>query len=105
MTAPNKEFDKFNDVGPLASDGAASDAIAPTVRRRPGPRRLPEPYFILRAELKRLVPYSIQHILRLEKRGLFPCRVAIGINRVAWVRSEVTEWIEMRLRQRTGLRR
>ena len=65
------------------------------------PRRmLPEPFFIVRAELRRLVPYSMQHILRLEKRGQFPARVTIGTNRVAWVRSEVMTWIETRMRQR-----
>lgn len=63
-------------------------------------RLLPEPFFIVRAELRRLVPYSMQHILRLEKRGQFPARVAIGTNRVAWVRTEVMAWIETRMRLR-----
>ena len=71
--------------------------VIPTRQAR---RALPEPFFIVRAELRRLVPYSMQHILRLEKRGQFPARVTIGTNRVAWVRSEVMIWIETRMQQR-----
>jgi len=59
--------------------------------------KLPEPYFILRGELLRLIPYSIQHIGRLEERFQFPRRVEIGRNRVAWVRTEVMAWLSARL--------
>ena len=84
---------------------AGSDNRADVLRRggfpaRQSRRQLPEPFFIVRAELRRLVPYSMQHVLRLEKRGAFPRRVAIGTNRVAWVRTEVMTWIEARMLQR-----
>jgi len=45
-------------------------------------------------ELSKLVPYSVSHIRRLEKAGLFPRRIQLGPGRVAWVLSEVLEWIE-----------
>lgn len=62
-----------------------------------GTHTLPEPTsqaphtwrLITKAELRRLVPYTPQHILRLEKRGLFQRRVQLGANRVAWLLSEV----------------
>ena len=51
-------------------------------------------------ELVNLVKYSAQHIARLEKAGSFPKRVRLGQNRVAWLLSEVEDWIDERLLQR-----
>lgn len=61
---------------------------------------------ITRAELLIIVPYTPQHILRLEKRGLFPRRIQVGPNRVAWLLSEIEEWIAARVleRDRSGQR-
>jgi prophage regulatory protein len=53
-------------------------------------------------QLKELVLYSPQHIARLEKAGLFPKRVQLGPNRVGWVESEVLEWLEKRLANRSN---
>ena len=53
-------------------------------------------------ELLRLVPYSIQQIRRKEKDGSFPKRIRIGGNRVAWLQSEVTAWLEERLAERAA---
>ena len=81
-----------------AASGASPATLAvarPSTAR--GGKSKQEPFFILRKELRRLVPYSMQHILRLEKHNGFPRRVPIGINRVAWVRSEVMAWIEQRM--------
>ncbi|MEP1520366.1 AlpA family phage regulatory protein [Ascidiaceihabitans sp.] len=50
--------------------------------------------------LKELVLYSPQHVARLEKAGLFPKRVQLGLNRVGWVESEVLDWLEQRLADR-----
>lgn len=58
---------------------------------------------ITRAELRSIVPYTPQHILRLEKRGLFPRRVQVGANRVAWLLSEVEEWVAARVAERERL--
>jgi prophage regulatory protein len=49
------------------------------------------------SELTAIVPYSINHIRRLENAGTFPKRVRIGTNRVGWVRAEVEQWLNDRL--------
>jgi len=51
-------------------------------------------------ELVALVKYSAQHIARLEKAGSFPRRIRLGQNRVAWLLSEVEDWIDERLQRR-----
>lgn len=51
-------------------------------------------------DLLDIVPFSRQHILRLEKRGRFPRRLRLGENRVAWLRSEIEEWIDARVAER-----
>ena len=51
-------------------------------------------------ELRRLVPYTPQHIARLEAAGLFPKRLRLGQNRVGWIEAEVLEWIAARMRER-----
>jgi prophage regulatory protein len=53
---------------------------------------------IRRAELQRLVPFSMVHIWRLEKRGEFPRRVQLGANAVGWYADEVAAWCESRIR-------
>lgn len=50
--------------------------------------------------LKELVLYSPQHVARLEKAGLFPKRVQLGLNRVGWVEQEVLDWLQQRLELR-----
>lgn len=56
------------------------------------------PRIITRKELRLIVPYSPQHILRLEKRGRFPKRVQIGARRVGWYLLEVESWLAQRAR-------
>ena len=46
------------------------------------------------------VPYSRQHVGRLEEAGQFPKRVRLGQARVAWVMDEIQAWIDQRLKQR-----
>jgi prophage regulatory protein len=55
---------------------------------------------ITKVELLKLVPYTIRHIYRIEKAGKFPARVRVGANRVAWVRSEIMRWLELRVADR-----
>lgn len=52
---------------------------------------------VSKKELKSVfgIPYSIQHIWRLEQAGKFPKRLRLGANRVAWLYDEVVEWIEV----------
>jgi prophage regulatory protein len=58
---------------------------------------------ITKAELRAIVPYTPQHILRLEKRGLFPRRIQVGPNRVAWLLSEIEAWVKARVAERDCL--
>ena len=46
------------------------------------------------------IPFTRQHLSRLEKAGLFPRRVQVGGQRVAWLESEVDAWIEARAAER-----
>jgi prophage regulatory protein len=54
------------------------------------------PRIITRRELRRLVPYTPQHILRLEKKNKFPKRIKVGERRVGWWLHEVMAWLEGR---------
>jgi prophage regulatory protein len=53
---------------------------------------------IRRAELQRLVPFSMVHVWRLEQKGEFPARVQLGANSVGWYADEVAAWCESRIR-------
>lgn len=55
---------------------------------------------LTKKELQKKVPYTPQHILRLEKEGRFPKRLQLGPNRVGWVEHEVDSWIENLMRAR-----
>ena len=46
------------------------------------------------------IPYSAQHIARLEEAGQFPKRIRLGQNRVAWLLSEIEAWVDERLATR-----
>jgi prophage regulatory protein len=56
-----------------------------------------KPRFMRSQELSEAIPYSQNHIRRLEAVGKFPKRVQIGDNRVGWVRAEVEQWLNDRL--------
>lgn len=47
-------------------------------------------------DLQRLVPLSRTTIWRLERQGEFPRRIRISTNRVAWLVSDVEEWLASR---------
>jgi prophage regulatory protein len=40
-----------------------------------------------------MIPFTRQHVLRLEKAGKFPRRLKLGQRRVAWVYAEIEAWI------------
>jgi prophage regulatory protein len=48
---------------------------------------------ITQKELRALVPYTPQHILRLEKAGKFPRRLRLGQNRIGWRLKDVEDWL------------
>ena len=57
------------------------------------------PRIVTKKELRLIVPYSAQHILRLEKQGRFPRRIQIGTRRVGWRLSDIEHWLAMREQQ------
>jgi prophage regulatory protein len=60
-----------------------------------------ERLLVSKKELKALgIPYSFQHIARLEKAGLFPQRIILGQCRVAWCYREICDWITERIARR-----
>jgi prophage regulatory protein len=57
----------------------------------------PKPVLVRSNELGDIIPYSQNHVRRLEAAGKFPKRVQIGDNRVGWVRAEVEQWLNDRM--------
>ena len=52
-------------------------------------------------EVRAIVPYTPQHILRLEKAGKFPRRIKLGENRVGWRLIDIENWLHARLPAQT----
>jgi prophage regulatory protein len=61
------------------------------------------PRIISWSTLRTIVPYTRQHILRLEAAGKFPRRIQVGENRVGWLVTEVEAWIDARVLARDEL--
>lgn len=57
------------------------------------PEQKPKIRFISRVELLRKIPLSYMVIWEMMCNGEFPRSVVIGKNKVAWVESEVQEWM------------
>ena len=51
---------------------------------------------ITQKQLRGLVPYTPQHILRLEKAGKFPRRIKLGENRIGWLQTHIEAWLAAR---------
>ena len=49
---------------------------------------------LLRGEVEHLTRLSDTTIWRLEKQGLFPKRIRIGLKRVAWRSRAIADWLE-----------
>ena len=93
-------MDKIKDVSTAIS---ASDRPSEGNHQRlvaANPTRL-----ITQRELRAMIPFTPQHILRLEKKGRFPRRVRLGENRVAWLLTEIEAWIAERTAARDVDRR
>lgn len=56
----------------------------------------PLPRIVTRKELRQIVPYTPQHILRLEKKNQFPKRIVMGPRRVGWRLSDIEAWLNER---------
>lgn len=46
------------------------------------------------------IPWSRMHIARLEKSGEFPKHLQLGRGTVAWLETEIDEWLQSRLDKR-----
>ncbi len=66
-------------------------APAPYFSDGKGPRRM---LFYPDLKEKRGIKYTRRHLSRLESDGKFPKRVKLGENCVAWVESEIDEYLE-----------
>jgi predicted DNA-binding transcriptional regulator AlpA len=55
------------------------------------------PELIFAPEISAKIPYSSNHLRRLESQGDFPRRIRIGANRIAWLRDEVEQWLADRV--------
>ena len=51
-------------------------------------------------EVIRRVGYCGVHIDRLEKAGKFPKRIHLGPHAVAWIESEIDQWLQKRIAER-----
>lgn len=54
-------------------------------------------------QLREMVPYSPQHIQRLETQGRFPKRLRLGNgprSRCGWIEAEVRAWLQERIDRR-----
>jgi prophage regulatory protein len=60
---------------------------------------------LTKKEVRDRVCYSFAHVDRLEKEGRFPKRVRLGPSRVAWVESEIDDWITDRIAERDTLQK
>ena len=58
--------------------------------------------FLRLPEVKERVTYSAPQIWRLEKANEFPKRVQIGENRVAWIATEIEEWMASKIQNSRG---
>ncbi len=47
-----------------------------------------------------MIPFTRQHVLRLEKVGKFPQRLKVGNRRIGWLYTEIETWINDRPRGR-----
>lgn len=53
--------------------------------------------FIDAAAVTRRVTFSLQHIGRLERAGLFPRRAKLGTARIGWSLAQVTAWMQAKV--------
>ena len=58
-----------------------------------------EKRYIRLPELQKKVPFSRATFWRLEKDGLFPKRIKIGKKSVAWLVSDIDDWISQKAKR------
>lgn len=58
--------------------------------------------FLRRDEVAELTGLSVTSIYRLAGQGVFPRQVKLSRQSVAWVESEVVEWMQKRMAERAA---
>jgi prophage regulatory protein len=58
--------------------------------------------FLRLADVQRRVPFSRSSIYLMISRGEFSLRISLGCEAVAWLESEIDDWIAFRIRNREG---
>lgn len=53
---------------------------------------------IKQQQLQAMVGLSRTTIWRMERKGIFPCRIRLGSNSVGWLEEEILTWIASRPR-------
>lgn len=48
------------------------------------------------------ISYSNPHLIELERRGRFPCRVTLSPAKVAWIEAEIDQWLNRRIASRSS---
>ena len=81
------------------ADQAPTEEIETGADSAPGrePKRSASPELMLLPDVIDYTTLSKAVIYRLMKREEFPAAVQLAPNRVAWRRSEVTEWVDNRV--------
>lgn len=83
---------------PTEETEASTNGAAEKQNREP--KRSKSTAFMLRADVLEETTLSKSVLRRLMLRDQFPRPVKLAPNRVAWVRSEVTAWVDARMRDR-----
>jgi len=52
---------------------------------------------VSKKQVREMITLSFAQIDRLEAAGRFPKRIRVSNNRVAWIRDEVSTWIDARI--------
>ena len=63
----------------------------------------PDDRIVTAPERREMIPYSDQHVGRLEKAGQFPKRIRLGENRIGWSLHELLDWIDNRKAERDDI--
>ena len=75
-----------------------ADAVVAGLRTRTKPAPPSVPLRLLRfGEVRQRTGLSRSTIWRMERSGVFPKRVKVSVNVVAWRGDEVTEWIASKI--------
>jgi prophage regulatory protein len=63
----------------------------------------PLPRLLTWRQLKEVfgIPYSREHVRRLEKAGKFPPRLCLSPQKVAWLKGDILAWLQARADERT----